>query len=420
MPDDLQHGAILDMRGVPPLPDRLMTAVELLVARGRTRIIMQWGDRFPWSFSSESSSRLSYAEEVISGLCRRARNAGAEIISGCNVAGGLIEACMIPEYRRLGEFAVSIGSFHAGAGAALRMARSIVEDMLSLDDSGSTVYLGGEESGGIGVPPSLYFDRYLEPLVQAVLESGVTPILHEAALAGLKESELSALAAHGEVIVLRVHGKNDEPGAKLRSLGYTLWARIPAWFEEDGALSPRPAAEVLAEERRTENHYPVSVVDCRVRFSVYEPDGVLLEEYIGLLFSPGAGPKPVVMGDPGPKGPVEAHDAAVTARVAEAAQCLRESLRDTWTWIRRARECLVLAVDDVRRRRRNGPGVERFINLAKLSAGTSRLYAHEIRSLVSGFVDEPSLDRFFAERIGPVEEDIAVLEARFRQLSIDP
>jgi len=382
-------GAILDLTGVPVPPERFLTLIGTLAKAGFTQIILRWGELFPWSVSDFADrNRAALPDTMFPALGRCISGEATHLVPGVDLAFGLDEFFFSNACRRATLFTESTSSFRVGSETAVHLAKHAIDDLLSLHEGAHHIYLGGGSARPTGVSPSLLFEHYLAPLLQYSTECGVVPVVHQAALNEVDAALLSSVSRAGRCVVLTTV-QDATPG--FAEVGMDVWPCVDGYSVISGTPEPNGVAASSA------------IVDCRVRMSPYEPTTVLIDEYLPQLLSSGI------------RGLKLEREAAT--RIAATSGSLRAAIRECWEWLQRSRECLSMAILDPRRRSPDGLRLRRLIDLAKLSAGTATLYAHELRELARGKAEAHQLEELFAVQLGPVEEELSDLEARSRPLS---
>jgi len=386
-----RNGAILDLTGVPVPPERFLSLAGALASAGFSHLILRWGELFPWTVTDPDDRKgAAFPDTIFPAFRRSISGEATQLIPGIDLACGLDEFFFSNVFRRAALFTQSVSSFREGSDTAFHLAKHAIDDLLSLHEGAGHIYLGGSSAAPTGVPPSLMFEHYLAPLLRYSVECGVVPIIHQAALDEVDETVLGPWLKTCRCVVL-----NAEPDAALRiaEYGVEVWPCVEGYSIVSG--TPEPTGVPASSP---------AIVDCRVRMSPYDPATVLIDEYLPQLLSL-------------TKVPALQAERDAAARVAATSGALRAAVRECWEWLRRSRECLSMAILDPRRRSPEGLRLRRLLDLAKLSAGTASLYAHELRELGRGKVEAGQLDELFAVQLGPVEEELSELEARSRPLS---
>lgn len=362
--------------------------------------MLRFGDHFPWSFDERLRSPYCYPEEVVNAASAAVARAGGELVPAADLITGLHELCHPHSYRRVTSFLQNRNSFRSAAPGAAALAGELLQDLLTLFPDSRHVYLGGECSGCIGADIEDFAAGYLMPTLRAAAEAQRIPVLHENCLGRCTDIEVEMLRGQREAVVVVV--LDGEETAQRRSLryrnaGYEIWLAVPAFTQNRGTLQTRP--EVIAEAGKLRPGWARILVECRTTCGFFEAGGLLLEEYAAFLPS---------------TGDVRAD------RIARRLADFRTALDECWVWLRRLRETLVIATHDPRKRTGDGFGTARFLNLVRLNVGAARLHAHETQELTRGRVDGSALSRTLFEQLAPVEEELAILEERVRQLGSYP
>ena len=349
-------GAIVELGGVPLPPEHLVELAGSIPAAVGSVLVLRFADYFPWSFDERLRSPGCYPDEVVTGLVRAARRAGAVVVPGVDLLTGLQEICHIASYDRLTGFSRDRRAFTAAAPGARALAGEILQDVLSLLTDVELVYVGGDHPGRIGAGVTRFVAEFLLPVTLLAAQAGARPVLRSECLAGANEEELRRLAETGKAVVIFPGDENAEsdPGAgRVLEAGCEAWLSIAAFREESGSVVPRPPALCDAESAIVSNAFAAGfsrvVFDLRTTNGFFQAGAILLEEYAAMF--PGCGDER-------------------SQRLARRLQDFRESLAECWVWLRRTKETLVLATHDPRRRTADGDGLRRLIDLARLNGIT--------------------------------------------------
>jgi hypothetical protein len=394
------RGVILDLRGVPATPERLVELTGTLYGPAGSTLVLLLGEHFPWTFDERLRSPFCYPEEVMKALSAEALRADRELVPGADLITGLHELCHLPSYRRVTSFLQSRSRFHSASTGAAALARELLQDLIALFPDSRQVYLGGDCSGCVSSDIEDFANRFLVPILRTAAEEQRVPILHENCLGSCPENELENLRGEQEAVVIVALDDMDAAcrrSLRYRKAGYENWLSVPAYSKDRGTLETRP--QMLTAANAAGSDWARVLIDCRTSCGFFEGGGLLLEEYAALFASAG-----------------DERAGRIARRLAD----FRSALDECWVWLRRLRETLVMAVHDPRKRAVEGFGTDRLLNLARLNAGAARLHAHEAQELARGRVDSVALSRTIYEQVAPVDEELAILEERIRQLGSYP
>ncbi len=73
------EAVLIDLRGLEPAPERLLRIVEASVELDSSRIVVDWGGRFPWRVDPNVRSRSALPETLVAAVDARAACAGTRL-----------------------------------------------------------------------------------------------------------------------------------------------------------------------------------------------------------------------------------------------------------------------------------------------------------------------------------------------------
>jgi hexosaminidase len=424
------RGVHLDLKGLPPTFERLLSLLDLLVAARYNCVLAEWEDTFPWTVDERFRCETAYTPEQIRSFGAAAAERGIEVISLVQCLGHMETPLSVAGYERLREVPDRSDVLNPLASGARELVQAMVDDVLALTPEARWLHLGGDEAWSFGTHPdcaafiaqhgkgALYL-HHVEPILDALNARGVRPILWHDMMLEWDDAAIKRLAAKADLCVWGYGGHPDRVAGhfathlikRFADLGVTLWGAT-AYKGADGHNVDLP---VLAN--RLLNATGWAEVAARfgakgvfaTAWSRYSTQDVACEPIDGALDSL------VAVG-------VALHDAQLPAGGREAcvaaleawgegerfAAChtalaeLAEARRWGWTAVQQWRECEVTARLDPRRRgaqvaERRRADVERAIQrLEAVGAG--------VEAALAGLVPQIWVERYVAERVEAVRE----------------
>lgn len=134
-------GLYLDLRVLPPTPQRLFEIIDLAGRCGFVRLAVDWGASFPWSLDERFRAAHAYPEEVVAGLGRRAALLGMELIQVAPAPGCLDFVHRLPGFRHLFRADGEMVELDLAAAGGLKLYQDLVEELLELPPGSREVAL---------------------------------------------------------------------------------------------------------------------------------------------------------------------------------------------------------------------------------------------------------------------------------------
>ena len=148
-----KRGVQLELKGVPPTPERLLSLLDLFAAARYNVVLVEWEDTFPWTVDERFRSPTAYTPELVKQFCDKAAELGLELIPLVQCLGHMENALSVEGYEHLRE----IPDFEAGlnplAPGARELIQSMVDDVLRLMPDVTHFHLGGDEARTFGQNP---------------------------------------------------------------------------------------------------------------------------------------------------------------------------------------------------------------------------------------------------------------------------
>lgn len=434
------RGLHLDLKGVPPTFRRLLKLLDLAAAAKFNALLVEWEDMFPWSLHEGLRGATHYTRRQVERFRQAAAEKGLEIIPLVQCLGHMETPLSVPEFAHLRELPYRSDGLNPLAPGARELVEAMVEDVLELFPDVRYFHLGGDEARTLGRNPETakYVKKYgkgalyrqhIEPILKKLNRRGVRPILWSDMMHAWPAGEIRKLARKADFCPWGYSGHPDTFGyhsdskyiKRFADLGVTLW----------GAAAYKGATghnEDLCDfDQQTRNAEGWAEVATRYglvglfatawsRFSTdrtqNEPIDACLDSLVNVGRSFYGGKSP-------------GRDACL--KVLEKAGELKrfERCRAALADLKRAREWAWLEVQAIReqvvvetaepRRRESGMGTEFLVNLRRHVRDAEAACA-ATRKALKGSVEPVWVEGFLRDRIEPLREELAALDARVRVL----
>ncbi len=436
------RGVHLDLKGTPPTADRLLRLLEVFAAARYNAVLVEWEDTFPWSVDERFRCETAYTPGEVERFHAAAEKLGIEVIPLVQCLGHMETPLSVPGYERLREVPHQAGVLNPLADGARELIEKMVDDVLAATPKLRWFHLGGDEAWSFGTHPdtrayivkhgrgALYL-HHVEPILDRLNARGVRPILWHDMMREWDGPSLKRLAEKADLCVWGYRGHPDTTTGHFNTRfirrfsehGLGLWGGT-AYKGAGGADADLTDLDIHRENA-------LAWVDVARRFgfaglfatawSRYSTHNVHCEMieasldsllYVGVILHDG---RP-------PAGGVDACRAAL-AELGEkerfdacraAMEKLSAARQAGWSQVRMLRQQVVMAELDGRRRSGGGPvsGLSRL----KRSLVEAEAAAEQARPALAGLVEQVWIDRYLAERLQPLREEIDALTPRVRRL----
>lgn len=427
------RGVHLDLKGLPPTPNRLLQLLDLFAAARFNVVLVEWEDSFPWECDRRFRSETAYSPSDVDRFHRRARDVGLQVIPLVQSLGHMETPLRFDEYAALREIPDQCEGVNPLAPGAVDLVRRMVDDVLSRSGAITHFHLGGDEHFSFGQHPdtkafvdkhgkaALYL-RHIEPLCDHLLSRGIRPILWHDMMHDWDEASLARLREKADLMVWSYRGHPDSAtGAafntrvmeRFQAARLTLWgagAFKGADSAGDGDL-PVVAARVenaLAWAQLAQglglkglvatgwSRYTTHRVQC-------EPIEAALDVLVqhGVIFHDGAAaPDAQVQLLLDSLGETERFHHC-RAAIGKFAVCCARS----WEFVRLSRQQRALEADEPRRR---GSGVRRELErLLQEQIDRANAAADEVRRVLDPLVTATSIESYLRERLHPLRVELS-------------
>lgn len=434
----------LDLKGVPPTPQRLLSLLDVIAAAGYNALLVEWEDTFPWTVDIRFRCETAYTPEQVRAFADRAKQLGLEIIPLVQCLGHMETALGPIGYEHLRENWWRSDCLNPLAPGAGELVAAMVKDVLALLPEVRRFHLGGDEAWSFGThkdtkafiaqhgKAALYL-RHVDPLLDLLNSRNVRPILWSDMMHDWPTDALQAIGKKADLCPWGYGGHPDKWTnhhsaskyiARFAENGIHLWGAT-AYKGAEGHNEDLPN---LAN--RTENALGWAEVAKRYglkgliatawsRYSTHrmqnEPIDACLDALlqVGMILHDGA-----LAQDANNQALAELDRLGERKRF-EACKAALVKLADArwWGWheVQTLREQIALETVDARRR--GSAKACEFLTDLKRHLGVGAAGAMtDARAAFAGLLDKVWLERYLSERIDPLLEELAMLEPRVRQL----
>jgi len=430
----------LDLKGLPPTPQRLDGLLKIIAAAGYNAVLVEWEDMFPWTVDERFRCETAYTPEQVRQFAAAAAERGIEIIPLIETLGHMQTPLSLPGYEALREVPHQTDVLNPLADGAAQLVHDMIEDVLALLPDCRRFHLGGDEAGSLGSSPAgrdfvaqhgragLYLHHY-EPILEGLNARGIRPILWHDMMVDWDDAALRRLGEKADLCTWGYHGHPDDSRhhfnsrhvARFAKLGVTLWGGT-AYKGADGRDADRPdlaarQANALGWAELADRHgFTGLIATAWSRYSTNAPQCEPIDGCLDALLAVG-----VILHDHAPAaGGLDACVAALDAlgerEHFEACKAALERLAAAraaaWNWTRHLRQQLVVSSLD----RRRAPGNEiRQLRELRRAVEEAEQAGEQLRTALGGCIEPIWIERYLGERIEPLREECEYLICRVRQ-----
>lgn len=427
----------LDLKGLPPTPQRLVELVDVFAATGHNAILVEWEDAFPWTIDKRFRSETVYTPDDVQAFHDAAGRAGLEIIPLIQSLGHLSMVLGLDDYAYLREVPHRSESLNPLKPEAGELVIKMVDDVLALTPNVQRFHLGGDESWTCGTArdTKLFVETHglgelymvhIEPVLDHLSARGIRPLLWHDMMIHWSKGALQALAPKADLVVWGYDGHPDETDdlhatkhiEVLAKNGLTLWGAT-AYKGADGLNADLPSSKRFVNA--------VAWVEVAQRFgfagifntawSRYnanrcqcEPIDAALDSLVitGSILHDGEMPE-----DPGHTSREFLDSIGEGERFARCKKVMQEltaARKSGWESIQPIRELLATYRIDPRRRRSDFTRVLFLGDLRKAITQIEKLQP-SIMEVFSGLVKPVWMEHYIFERLEPLREEMVTLRA---------
>ena len=449
------RGVHLDLKGTPPTFGRLMRLLELFAACRYNAVLVEWEDTFPWTVDARFRCETAYTPDQVRAFHARCGELHLAVIPLVQCLGHMETPLSVPGYERLREAPHQAGVLNPLADGARELVERMVDDVLALTPAARHFHLGGDEAWSFGTHPdtrayvekhgkgALYL-RHVEPILDRLNARGIRPILWHDMMRDWEPQALRRLAAKADLCVWGYQGHPDTTTSHCNTRYIQRFAEhgVPMWGGTGYKGASGPDADLTRVDMHAAN--ALAWVEVAQRFGMrglfatawsrYSTHNVQCETIdasldsllnVGVILHEGGVPNRDVSRLGSPSAPAggeaalaagldELGERAIFEPCRDAARKLAQARDASWQAVRQTRQTIITATQDARRRQGN----ILTANLGHLRRAVAQAEAagNELALALTGLVEPIWVERYVAERVEPLREELAELSARVRTL----
>lgn len=433
-----RRGVHLDLKGLPPTPDRFIGLLKLFAAARYNVVLVEWEDSFPWTVDERFRSPTAYTTDDVARFVKTAAELGIELIPLVQCLGHMENPLSVKGYEHLRELPDIEAGLNPLAPGARELVQSMVDDVLKHMPGTKHFHLGGDEARTFGLHPDtkayigkhgkgkLYL-HHVEPILDALNRRGVRPILWHDMMVDWDDAALTSLAGKAD-LMLWVYGGDPESSGRhcnralierFKDHGCTLWGATAykgaECYDADLPDTPSRAANAAAWVKTAERFGITGVVATAwSRFAVdtiqCNPIDASLDSalMVAVALHDGEPPAGGVEACIAAMGPVGEKDRFLACRAVMSD--LARLRKEGWDKVQHARQLTVLGKMDPRRTsaRNLKLGLHWLTGLNNVVRQLESV-ASETRRCFDGLLDPIWIEEYLATRVEPLRMELKLL-----------
>ena len=205
-------GIHLDLKGVPPTAQRLLSLLDVFAAARYNAVLVEWEDMFPWTCDPRFRSETAYTPDEVTAFLAKAKQLHIEVIPLVQCLGHMETPLKFPEYAHLREVPDQTSVLNPLAPGARQLVQNMMEDVLALMPDIKYFHLGGDEAWSFGTHPDTkayieehgkgaLFLQHIEPLLDELLARNIRPILWHDMIRTWESPALNKLKEKADICV---------------------------------------------------------------------------------------------------------------------------------------------------------------------------------------------------------------------------
>lgn len=435
-----KRGVHLDLKGLPPTPERLVELLNVFAAARYNVVLVEWEDSFPWTVDERFRSHTAYTPEDVALFCKAAADLRLELIPLVQCLGHMETPLSVPGYEHLREVPDNESGLNPLAPGARELIQNMVDDVLRLMPGTSHIHLGGDEARTFGKHPdtreyiakhgkgALYL-HHITPILDTLNERNVRPILWHDMMIDWDSAALTSLASKSDLMPWGYAGHPDTTQhhfntryiQRFHEHGFKLWGAT-AYKGAEGYDSDLPDISLHTDNAQAwmevaqRFHFTGVVATAWSRYGVdtlqCNPIDASLDSMVlvAVILHDG---KP-------PEGGAEACvDALAEWGQRERFDSCKRAVRQLagvrqrgWQKIQHARQVTVLGKIDPRRTSARNPllGLRALVELEAIVAESDQI-AEEVHRCFDGLVAAMWIEEYLATRLAPLREELSLLKS---------
>ncbi len=438
-----KRGVHLDLKGLPPTPERFVSLLKIFAAARYNVVLIEWEDSFPWTVDERFRSPTAYTPDDIRLFREKAAELKLEIIPLVQCLGHMETPLSVPGYEPLREVPDNSSGLNPLAPGARDLIQRMVDDVLHLLPDVRHFHLGGDEARTFGQHPdtaayikkhgkgALYL-QHVGPILDHLNSRKVRPILWHDMMIDWDSEALKSLAGKADLMTWGYAGNPDTTDRhyntkyiqRFREHGITQWGAT-AFKGCEGDAPERNTADRPVIAEREENALAWADIAQRFglagvvatgwsRWSVDTSQCVPIDGALDSLIDVA-----VILHDGEP--PVGGVAACVDAlaglgekerfeKCRNAMERLTDVRRNGWQMVQFTRQQITLAKIDPRRTSARNPrmGMKVLGNLTSIVRQSDKI-AVEVKRCFDGLVPPIWIDEYLSTRLTPLRDELTSL-----------
>lgn len=211
----------LDLKGLPPTPQRLLSLVDFFADCRFNAILVEWEDMFPWHVDQRFRGPGAYSDRQVRDFADKARDRNIELIPLVQCLGHMETVLAIDDYAPMREVGAYCDVINPLADGATQLCLNMIDDMLETLGDIKFYHMGGDEAWSFGShaqtkafiadygKAALYL-QHVDPLLTRLNDAGVRPLIWHDMMIDWPDDALIKMGAMADLVVWGYFRRPDE------------------------------------------------------------------------------------------------------------------------------------------------------------------------------------------------------------------
>ncbi|OQB73166.1 MAG: Glycosyl hydrolase family 20, catalytic domain [candidate division TA06 bacterium ADurb.Bin131] len=264
------RGIHLDLKGLPPTPERLFEVLDLAYESRINCLLVEWEDTYPWKIYPELKNQTAYSTGTIRKFLDKARNLNIEIIPLVQSFGHMENVLSKKRFKNLREVPDNVSDLCPLKKESHDTILKMIKDILTTHKNIRYFHLGGDEVWSFGSCEKCkkFVEKYgtntlylyhLEPIFRFLKSLGIRPIIWDDMIRKWKTPDIKKISKLTDLMcwsygVDPLSSIGRDTLNRFEKTGCTIWL-ASAYKGADGAFADVPNTQLRVVNMKTWMEY---------------------------------------------------------------------------------------------------------------------------------------------------------------------
>ncbi len=256
------RGIHLDLKGLPPSPQRFLEILDLIHLAKINCVLVEWEDMYPWKTYPDLRNSTAYSSATVKKFLEKAKELEIELIPLVQSFGHLENVLSKRKFKNFREIPDNVSDLCPLKEGGRQVIINMIEDILESHKDIKYFHTGGDEVWSLGScercskfvekhgKAALYL-HYIEPVLEYLNSKGIRPIIWDDMLRHWDISEIKIIGKLADLMCWS-YGKDPFVFIKKETIEKFLKAGCQIWVASafkggDGAYVDVPNLQVRCE-----------------------------------------------------------------------------------------------------------------------------------------------------------------------------